>query len=339
MARKNPFANIIKDDPQPVASGIESYTIRGASRSLISSIDEMSSRAESLLQGETIVELEPDEIDDSFVKDRMDDEDTERLLRDDREFVQMVEAIRARGQDSPILVRPHPTSSGRYQIVFGHRRRRAAKLLGRKVRAVIKDIQDRDHVIAQGQENFARKDLSFIERARYAANLVTLRYDDDNATVLAALGTDRASLSKMLAVAGLPNAIITWIGAAKGIGRDRWYELKLLLDNPVLLNKALDVVRSEAEPNADSDERFNRLVIAVKAARSTKREKSGSSRRTWSPADSAIAAEIASSGKRFNLVLKSKGADAKAFGDYLSENLDRFYKAFRQESMEVKNGD
>lgn len=339
MARKNPFANLVDENPSPVGANIETYTMRGASRSLISSIDEMSSRADSLLQGETIVELDPDLIDDSFVKDRMDSGDTADLAKEDKEFALVLEAIRERGQDSPILVRPHPSERGRYMVVFGHRRRRVAKFLGRKVRAVIKDVVDRDHVIAQGQENFARKDLSFIERASFAATLVGLRYDDDNSTVLAALGTDRASLSKMLAVTSMPRVIIDWIGPARGIGRDRWYELKLLLDNPTLLEKALELARNHVETDVDSDERFDQLITAVKSVKNSKRDKPASQQKIWKPADATISGEIASSGRRFNLVLKSKGADAKAFGDYLAENLDQFYAAFRQGKLEMNNGD
>ncbi|UXN76219.1 hypothetical protein N8D56_25850 (plasmid) [Devosia sp. A8/3-2] len=42
------------------------YATKGATRSLLSSIDEMASQADKLLEGETIVELDPATIDDSF---------------------------------------------------------------------------------------------------------------------------------------------------------------------------------------------------------------------------------------------------------------------------------
>ena len=71
--------------------------------------------------------------------------------------------------------RPTPTDScpaqrpdpGTLFIVFGHRRVRAAKELGRPVRAVVKTMDDTAHVIAQGQENTRRKDYSFIEKALF----------------------------------------------------------------------------------------------------------------------------------------------------------------------------
>ena len=70
-------------------------------------------------------------------------------------------------------------------VVFGHRRLRAAKQLGRNVRAVVKEMKDREHVITQGQENSARANLSFIEKAILtAANLARLHYDEDNAVII-----------------------------------------------------------------------------------------------------------------------------------------------------------
>jgi ParB family chromosome partitioning protein len=36
-------------------------------------------------------------------------------------------------------------------------------------------------------------------------------------------------------------------------------------------------------------------------------------------------------GRKFTIAIKAKGADATAFGDYLSENLSELYEAFRRE--------
>ena len=51
---------------------------------------------------------------------------------------------------------------GFYQVAYGHRRVRATAILGIKVRAIVRDLTDAELVIAQGQENNARQDLSFI---------------------------------------------------------------------------------------------------------------------------------------------------------------------------------
>ena len=333
MARKNPFANLRDEgggDHLTPAPALD-YAMKGASRSLLSTIDEISARADKLIAGETIVDLDPDSVDGSFVKDR--------LATDEEEFNELLEAIRERGQDSPILVRPHPLASERYMVVFGHRRLQIARLLGRKVRAVVKDMKDRDHVIAQGQENSARANLSFIERASFAAELARLRYDADNSTVMAALGVDRTTLSKMLAVASLPEPIRQVIGPAKGVGRDRWYELKLLLERPLSLEIALQAANEDGFSTLTSNERFNALIARLKASKKFARKAAEPQKRSWSPGNGSLSAEMVSGGKRFTLAMKANGREAAAFGRYLSDNLARLYEAFRQEATSGKDGD
>lgn len=335
MARKNPFANLLGHEEPVSDTRALDYATKGATRSLLSSIDEMAAQADKLLEGETIVELDPTTIDDSFAKDRFDLDDDDYK----EEFQRVLEAVRERGQDSPVLVRPHPKQAGRYMLVFGHLRRRAAVELGRKVRAVIKQMTDRDHVIAQGQENNGRANTSFIEKAVFAAEIANRHFDDDNSTVMAALGADKSTLSKMLAVAGLPAPLLKAIGRAKRIGRDRWYDLKLLLDKPSNLEEALSFVASPSIAGLPSDARFDGLVSHLKTKKASARPKASPARASWAPADGRLAAEATTDGRKFTLALKARGPDARAFGDYLTEHLDRFYEEFRQRSDQQTNGE
>lgn len=335
MARKNPFSSLLTTEAPASDSRALDYATKGATRSLLNSIDEMAAQADKLLEGETIIELDPALIDDSFAKDRF-------ALGDDdyrEEFQRVLDAIRERGQDSPVLVRPHPQQNGRYMLVFGHLRRRAAVELGRKVRAVIKEMTDRDHVVAQGQENTGRANTSFIEKAVFAAEIVNRRFDDDQSTVMAALGADKSTLSKMLAVAGLPTPLLKAIGRAKRIGRDRWYDLKLLLDKPSNLDEALSFVASPSVAGLTSDEKFDALVSHLKTKRMGGRPKASPVKTSWAPADGRLAAEAISDGKKYTLALKARGADARAFGDYLTEHLDRFYDEFQQRDDKPIDGE
>jgi ParB family chromosome partitioning protein len=335
MARKNPFANLIASEQPAADTRALDYATKGATRSLLSSIDEMAAQADQLLAGETIVEIDPGLIDDSFAKDRVALEDADYA----EEFQRVLDAVRERGQDSPVLLRPHPSESGRYMLVFGHLRRRAAVQLGRKVRAVIKEMTDRDHVIAQGQENNGRANTSFIEKAIFAADIVSRKFDDDNSTVMAALGANKATLSKMLAVASLPAPLLAGIGRARRIGRDRWYALKLLLDKPGNLDRAIAFVALPSTAALGSDERFEALVAHIKSASRGTKPRSASAKTNWTPADGSLAAEAIGDGKKFTLALKARGTDARAFGDYLTEHLDRLYEEFRQHNGTQANGD
>lgn len=327
MTRKNPFASLMDDaGPSTDNQAAVDYASKGATRSLLSSIDEMATQADRLLEGETIVELDPALIDDSFASDRfMTDEEYSE------DYSLVLEAMRERGQDSPVLVRPHPQKSGRYMMVFGHLRRRVAVELGRKVRAVVKQMSDRDHVIAQGQENNGRANTSFIEKAVFAADIVGRHFDDDNSTVMSALGVDKSTLSKMLAVASLTPKLLHAIGRAKRVGRDRWYELKQLLDRPKSLESALTFLESPAVVTLSSDERFEALIKLLKTKTLGTRAKAPPLKSRWSTSDGSLSAEMVVEGRKFTLALRAKGTDAKAFGDYLSQHLDEIYGTFRRQ--------
>jgi ParB family transcriptional regulator, chromosome partitioning protein len=106
MARKNLLTSIT--DPGGSADAHETradYALRGASRSMKLSIDELAESAKKIVAGETVIELDPALVDPSPVKDRIDD--------DQEEFALFRDGIEERGQLQPILVRPNPQASGR----------------------------------------------------------------------------------------------------------------------------------------------------------------------------------------------------------------------------------
>lgn len=324
MARKDVLLGITQaETPKPERIATSGYAARGASRSMLNSIGELAAqaaKAERLLEGETVVELDTDVIDGSFVSDRMEDSA--------EAFSELVAAIGERGQDSPILVRPHPTANGRYQIVFGHRRFRAAKHLGRPVRAVVKELSDKDHVVAQGQENSARENLSFIERAVFAQKLCDLGHGRE--TVQSSLSVDAPMLTRMLSVTKrVPDIIIETIGAAKGVGRDRWLELTALIEQPSNLTRASEFIATDEFTSAAIDARFDLVFKFLKTARKPKKAtRTETSSRAWAPADRSVSVISKAAGKGYMLALKDK--DAAVFGGWISENLERFYQEFRE---------
>lgn len=323
MARKDIFANITAaDGPRPERKATPGYANKGASRSMISSLSELAEKAaiaDQTLSGEAVVELDPDLIDASFVSDRMGE--------DENAFMELVEAIRERGQDTPILVRPHPSTKDRYQIVFGHRRVRAARLLKRPVKAVVKFVSDTDHVIAQGQENSARENLSFIERASFANHLQALGYE--RRTIQLALSIDNALLTRMLSVtARVPETIIQAIGAAKGIGRDRWLDFAAVVEQAGASSAAEAMLASDALTGMSSEDRFELLLSAARKAAKPHRPKRPIG--SWQSEDAAVSAEFKGAGKSFSISLKSR--EAASFGRFITDNLERLHAEFRAQS-------
>lgn len=77
---------------------------------------------------------------------------------------ELAESIRSQGLHSPILVRP---ANGRYEIVFGHRRFLAHRLLGEiKIKSMVRVMSDDQVFEARAVENDQREDLNPIERAK-----------------------------------------------------------------------------------------------------------------------------------------------------------------------------
>ncbi|EHH02389.1 plasmid partitioning protein RepBc2 [Agrobacterium tumefaciens CCNWGS0286] len=287
--------------------------------SSLSELREKVAQAEQQISGEAIIELDPELLDSSFVADR--------IGADDLAYGELLEGIRERGQDTPIMVRPHPTADGRYQIVFGHRRARAAKELGRAVRAVVKPMSDADHIIAQGQENSARENLSFIERAMFAQKLLELSYEKP--VIQVALSVDAPMLTRMLSVSSrVPADIANAIGPAKSVGRNRWTEFAQLIERPSTLERARTFISHATFSSLESDTRFERLLAEIKNV--SKPAKRTSNASEWRAEDSSVRAVFKGSGKSYSIALKAN--DAPRFGRFIAENLDRLHQEFLSSS-------
>ncbi|MCW0000599.1 plasmid partitioning protein RepB [Pararhizobium sp. YC-54] len=332
MARKHLLASISSAPAQKVGENTPSearadYARRGASRSMMQSLDEMAENSMRVLEGETIVKLDPDMLDASVFADRISD--------DEEDFASLVEAIKQAGQSSPILVRPHPDEPNRYMIVYGHRRARAAKTLGIKVRAVIKPVQDIAHVIAQGQENTARANLTFIEKSLFARKLSSSGMTKD--VIKTALTVDDTLLSRMLSVVdNVPEAILEAVGSAKGVGRDRWEDVKKLVMDPARASWAIAFVAGDGFRAVSSEARFNVLLEQLKNFKRPKQKSGKPLEKSWDLAEKAVAVSTRDAGRAFTLSLKSK--DASRFGAFISEQLEDLYRDFQRTETE-RTGD
>ncbi len=121
---------------------------------------------------------------------------------------ELARSIRAAGVIQPIVVRR--IDSGRYQIIAGERRWRAAQRAGlHKVPVVIKDVAADDHKRRLEMalvENIQREDLNPIEEAsayQRLANDFGLRQED----IAAAVGKDRSSVANSLRLLKLPDEV------------------------------------------------------------------------------------------------------------------------------------
>ncbi|MGJ0505213.1 MAG: plasmid partitioning protein RepB [Methylocystis sp.] len=326
MARKNLLLGL--DDEELTAVNPESVTTRrppptlgnrgavgamGRSLERISAdIDAAKELEKRLLSGADVIEIDASLVDASFVTDRLDESEADRAS--------LLSSIRTHGQQVPILVRPHPEASGRYQIAYGHRRLRALLELGQRVRAVVRSLTDDELVIAQGQENSARRDLSFIERASFAASLEERGFGRD--TIMASLAIDKTELSRLISCRkALPDELVKAIGAAPKAGRRRWMDLAEHLKAP-RASKVWARVCNEAEfAPLDSDSRF----AAVFAALATKNPPAKTT--SWIDHDGRKIARVDEDAGWLRINV-DKSVDAE-FGAYIVAQLPALLKAFQ----------
>jgi ParB family transcriptional regulator, chromosome partitioning protein len=276
--------------------------------------EEASALRETLSGGEMVVELDPAQVDAAFVRDRMDEL---------READGALEAsIAEHGQQVPILVRPHPAKPGHYEAVYGHRRLSALRRLGQPVRAVVKTMSDDELVIAQGQENNARLDLSFIERARFAAVLEDRGFSRH--TIMAALDVHKADIARYIAVIETINSrLIERIGPAPKTGRPRWMKLGELLGGKGVPEAVETLLASASFAARDSDQRFAAVIAALTAKPVPAADASASA---WRSADGRL--EVTRRRGTTSGQLQFGGADSAAFTAFLQSRLDQLHAEF-----------
>ncbi|WP_043617589.1 plasmid partitioning protein RepB [Ensifer sp. ZNC0028] len=273
---------------------------------------------EALHQGERVVELDPDLIDASFVGDRLTDGET-----DDPEFLALADSIRDSGQQSPILVRPHPQKQGRYQTAYGHRRLNAVRSLGIKVKAIVRPLTDDELVLAQGKENAERRNLSFIERAMFASALADRGFD--RKVIGEALAVQKSELSRLLQVAeGVPPAIARAIGPAPKVGRERWMAFGALLEDMATVELAQEECRSRRFLEAESDQRFQ--IVFTRLSRKPKPDAVATKPETLVDAGGRAFAKLKRDGK--NARIEFSADVDPAFIDEVVELLARHHAVF-----------
>jgi len=303
------------------ASGHHERPRSGAVNTMADTLQRLSADAEAgrelreqVNNGASVVELDPELIEPSFVTDRIS------LPGDDQAFRYLVKSIDAHGQQVPVLVRPHPDQSGRYQIAYGHRRLRVAKLLGKKIRAVVRVMEAKELVIAQGTENSERRDLSFIERALFARNLERAGFGRD--TIMAALSVGSPEVTRLLAVAGaIAEHVVYAIGPAPKAGRPRWMALARMLEKEEYVPIIERLFEDPLFQTGDTDARFARLFSALCSQEAAKRDGE-----VWLNPRGEPVVKIERIKTKTRLIVDERLAPQ--FGSFLAKNLDALYATF-----------
>ncbi len=177
----------------------------------------------------------------------------------------LADSIRQHGMLSPITV-TQSTESGRYRIVTGERRWRAAKLAKMaEVPCVVKEVDDDERITVQLIENLQREDLQPLEKAKailHVKNTINLT----NRELARRLGLSERTIGYLLDLLALPEDIGEAVVSSPNRPSDGQVTekharfLKQLNENPELQTAVVDRIRGDKLNSEDT----GNLVRALK---------------------------------------------------------------------------
>lgn len=139
---------------------------------------------------------------------------------EDEPLQALADSMRDRGILQPVLVRP--VDGGRYELVAGERRWRAAQIAGlERIPALVRPRDDAETLEAALIENMVREDLNPVEEARACAALVE-ELGLTREEVGRRVGRSRVAVSNLLRLLDLPDEALTLLEAgdlSEGHGR------------------------------------------------------------------------------------------------------------------------
>ncbi len=119
-----------------------------------------------------------------------------RTRMDPESLAELAGSIKAQGVMQPILVRP--IEAGRYEIVAGERRWRAARMAGlTAVPALVREVPDRQALAMALIENLQREDLNALEEAAGVKRLID-EFGMTHVEAAEALGRSRVAVTNAL---------------------------------------------------------------------------------------------------------------------------------------------
>ena len=134
-----------------------------------------------------------------------------RTRMDEGALAELAESIRAQGIMQPILVRSIDSTKGRYEIIAGERRFRAAQIAGlTEVSVLIRDVAD-EHAAAMALiENIQREDLNPLEEAQGVKRLLD-EFGLTHEQAASAIGRSRSATSNLLRLLNLAPTLQTML--------------------------------------------------------------------------------------------------------------------------------
>ena len=211
-----------------------------------------------------------------------------RTRMDEGSLYELAESIKAQGIMQPILVRP--IGEGRYEIIAGERRSRAAKLAGlTEVPVLVKDVPDEAAAAMALIENIQREDLNPLEEAQGLQRLIK-EFGLTHETAAQAVGRSRSAASNLLRLLNLADPVQSMLMAGD---LDMGHARALLA-----LDKAQQITAANQIAAKKLSVRETEVLVkklgndANPAPRKSSTEKSGDIRRVEEELSDALMAQV-----------------------------------------------
>ena len=139
--------------------------------------------------------------------------DIQKIDINEEKMQDLADSIRQHGVIQPLVVKPE--ANGRYTIIAGERRYRAARMVGLKqVPVVTKEVTDRELLQISMIENIQREDLNPLEEAQGIAALME-QFSLTQEEAAEILGRSRSAVANSLRLLNLPESVKKRIVAAE----------------------------------------------------------------------------------------------------------------------------
>ncbi|HWJ93871.1 MAG TPA: ParB/RepB/Spo0J family partition protein [Telluria sp.] len=134
-----------------------------------------------------------------------------RTRMDEGALAELASSIKTQGIMQPVLVRP--VGEGRYEIIAGERRFRAAQLAGlEEIPVLVREVDDQAAAAMALIENIQREDLNPLEEAQGIARLIS-DFDFTHEQAAQAVGRSRSAVSNLLRLVNLAEPVQTMLMA------------------------------------------------------------------------------------------------------------------------------
>ncbi len=192
-----------------------------------------------------------------------------RRVFSEAELEELASSIRENGLLQPLVVRPHPESADRFELVAGERRFRAlTSLEWQDVPVVVREADDETLLVLALVENLQREALNPLEEAEGYQALAD-RYDLKHAEIAKAVGKDRSTVANLIRLLALPPSIRKLVEAG-GLSQGHARAL-LSVDDPV---RAAELARQAAAEGWSVREVERRAASGSKKKSPAKKSKS-----------------------------------------------------------------